>query len=204
MRNMIRRWWQAVRSPSPRWAAGTLVVAGIVFAAVFWTGFSAVVAHTNTLEFCTSCHSMQAYVFEEYKQTKHYQNHAGVRAICADCHVPKALVPKLWRKFQATYNEVPHHLLGTIDTPEAFEARRPQMAEKVWAEMKANDSRECRGCHSEQSMAMDLQKPRARGQHEEALASGETCIDCHKGIAHKLPATAESESGEEAEEDFSL
>ncbi len=36
---------------------------------------------------------------------------------------------------------------------------------------------------------MDLseQDRSARKRHERAVAKGETCIDCHEGIAHKLP-----------------
>ena len=55
--------------------------------------------------------------------------------------------------------------------------------------MKANDSLECRNCHS--SVAMDLQKQtqRAAEIHTRYLLSGTaTCIDCHKGIAHELPS----------------
>jgi cytochrome c-type protein NapC len=40
---------------------------------------------------------------------------------------------------------------------------------------------------------MDLtrQSVRAQNMHSTMLASGEkTCIDCHKGIAHKLPDMA--------------
>jgi cytochrome c-type protein NapC len=198
----LRRWWHAAWTPSRRWAAGTLVLAGAAFAGVGWAGFSTVVERTNTLDFCISCHEMKAFVYEDYAKTGHYENHSGVRAICADCHVPRALVPKLWRKVQATFGEVPHHLLGTIDTEEKFEARRALMAERVWATMKANDSRECRECHTASAMVLADQKPRARGQHEDALTTGETCIDCHKGIAHRLPASAEPD--EPAEESFEL
>jgi cytochrome c-type protein NapC len=54
--------------------------------------------------------------------------------------------------------------------------------------MKANDSLECRNCHSSESMDLTKQNPRAAQAHERSLFSGEkTCIDCHKGIAHKLP-----------------
>lgn len=205
MRKLIRRWWNAARTPSTRWTAGTLLLVGLLFGAVGWGSLGAVVEHTSTLKFCTSCHEMQAFVYQEYQQTPHYANPSGVRAICADCHVPRALVPKLWRKFQATYTEVPRHLLGTIDTPEKFEARRPHMAEKVWAEMKANDSRECRECHSPAAMVLASQKPRARGQHEDALVTGETCIECHQGVAHKLPKQEKKDEDEgEAEEDFAL
>ena len=54
--------------------------------------------------------------------------------------------------------------------------------------MKANNSLECRNCHSLASMASDKQKQRARKQHELAARDGDTCIDCHKGIAHHKPA----------------
>jgi cytochrome c-type protein NapC len=51
--------------------------------------------------------------------------------------------------------------------------------------MKETDSRECRNCHNFQSMNPEFQRPRARKQHLNAFKTGQTCIDCHKGIAHK-------------------
>ena len=33
-------------------------------------------------------------------------------------------------------------------------------------------------------MNPEFQKPRARKQHLNAFETGQTCIDCHKGIAH--------------------
>ena len=85
MRAWIRRMWSAFRRPSTRWGAGTLVVLGLVAGAIGWGGFEAYVASTSTLPFCTSCHEMQAFVYEEYKKTPHYTNASGVRAICSDC-----------------------------------------------------------------------------------------------------------------------
>ncbi len=54
-----------------------------------------------------------------------------------------------------------------------------------WERMKATDSVECRNCHNFDSMMPEFQKPRARQQHLNAMKTGQTCIDCHKGIAHK-------------------
>ena len=154
----------------------------LMFAAgiIFWGGFNTALDYSNTLWFCTSCHEMDT-VYEEYKQSVHYRNASGVRAICPDCHVPNPWGAKVWRKIQASFNELPHTILGTIDTPEKFKAKRLELAEDVWKTMKATDSRECRNCHS-------LDKS-ARKKHplERKLEKGETCIDCHKGIAHKLP-----------------
>jgi cytochrome c-type protein NapC len=132
---------------------------------------------------------MRDTVYEELKKTIHYTNRTGVRAICSDCHVPRDWVHKMARKTQATYKEVPHWLLGTINTKEKFEAHRLQLAQDVWKVMKASDSRECRNCHSPESMDLEKQAKSARKKHdpERMKNSGKTCIDCHKGIAHELP-----------------
>lgn len=161
-------------------AALTFMFAGVIF----WGGFNTAMEATNTLGFCISCHEMEENVYQEYKETIHYTNRSGVRATCSDCHVPDPWVHKLVRKVQAS-NEVFHKVLGTIDTPEKFDGKRLQLAKNVWRAMKSTNSRECRNCHDFDTMAPESQKPRARKQHMNAMAEGGTCIDCHKGIAHK-------------------
>ena len=101
---------------------------------------------------------------------------------------------KLIRKVQAT-GELYHHLIGTIDTPEKFESLRLDLAKSVWASMKATDSRECRNCHSVDSMDFESQVRPAQRMHKAAGEKGQTCIDCHQGIAHKLPAGWNAEAG---------
>lgn len=152
-------------------------------------GFLKTVEYTNTMEFCTGCHEMQAFVYQEFKESPHYNNASGVQAICADCHVPKAFIPKMARKIQATFNEIPAHFMGKIDTAEEFEAHRKELAERVWTRMRGNDSKACRGCHSYEAMNLEAQGRYARRKHspEYREATGRTCIDCHEGIAHKLP-----------------
>lgn len=188
--NYLKRLWAVLSRPSTRYSLAALLLFGAAGGILFWGGFNTALEATNTLEFCTSCHEMRDFVYEEYKQSAHYQNSSGVRAICADCHVPKAWTAKVARKIRATFNEVPHKVLGSIDTREKFEAKRLELAQHVWDEMKANDSRECRNCHSREAMVLANQKPRARAQHQDALKTGETCIDCHQGIAHKKPQAA--------------
>lgn len=160
-------------------AALLFFMAGIIF----WGGFNTIMDATNEMEFCISCHEMEENVYQEYQPTIHHSNRTGVRAVCADCHVPKAWGHKMIRKIQAS-NEVLHKILGTIDTPEKFQDHRLSMAKREWKRMKATDSRECRNCHNLESMNPKFQKPRARKQHLNAFKVGQTCIDCHKGIAH--------------------
>ncbi|MCH7956362.1 MAG: NapC/NirT family cytochrome c [Proteobacteria bacterium] len=178
--------WKWFWSPTSKYGWGAILVAGGIGGIVFWGGFNTFMEYTNTLRFCVSCHEMDQLVFQEYKKTIHYTNRTGVRVICSDCHVPKEWTPKLIRKIQAT-NELFHKILGSIDTPEKFEAKRLEMAENVWASMEATDSRECRNCHSFEAMDFEKQRRRVRKIHPEAMREGKTCIDCHKGIAHKLP-----------------
>jgi nitrate/TMAO reductase-like tetraheme cytochrome c subunit len=115
-----------------------------------------------------------------------------VRATCPDCHVPREWLYKVRRKVAAT-NELFHKLMGTIDTPEKFESYRLSLAKSVWASMRASDSRECRNCHSAASMDPAKQSATAVQVMNEGLRNGLTCIDCHMGIAHKLPKDEEEE-----------
>ena len=175
-----------LKRPSARYSLGALLLVGFAAGVIFWGGFNTVLEATNTEAFCLSCHEMRDNVYPEYQQTIHYSNRTGVRATCPDCHVPKEWTYKMVRKIQAS-RELWGKLVGTIDTPEKFEAKRLQLARSEWARMKAADSRECRNCHSLDSMNAASQKQRARKQHEMAREDNMTCIDCHKGIAHRKP-----------------
>jgi len=192
----LKRSWQTLWRPSARYSVAALLIVGGIGGIIFWGGFNTAMEYTNRLEFCVSCHEMRDFVFEEYKETTHWQNTSGVRATCADCHVPREWTAKLGRKIEATFKEVPHKILGSIGTKEKFEAKRLELAERVWATMRKNDSLECRNCHELAVMTLETQKPRARTQHEDAKKTGETCIDCHQGVAHKKPKKKE-EPGKE-------
>ncbi len=191
MLTLVKRAWYWFKRPSAIVGQGVLLVLGVVGGIVFWGGFNTAMEATNTLEFCVSCHEMRDTVYQEYQTSVHFKNASGVRAVCSDCHVPHAWGPKMIRKIQAS-NELLHKFLGSIDTKEKFEAKRLVLATHVWDKMKATDSRECRNCHSFEAMSFEHQRPRSREKMEPVangtnLSEGSTCIDCHKGIAHKLP-----------------
>ena len=195
--------WRVLRRPSARYSAGSLIGGGIVVGIILLVGFNTAMELTNTDAFCISCHEMRTIVYEEYKKTTHFSNLSGVSALCADCHVPKEWTRRITRKIRAGLIELPLHFIGAVNTREKFEARRLDMAKRVWQRMKASDSRECRNCHDMASMDLVNQPTRARAQHESAEEEGETCIDCHKGLAHK-PVHKELERTTEEEADFTL
>ncbi|HKJ75591.1 MAG TPA: NapC/NirT family cytochrome c [Gammaproteobacteria bacterium] len=148
-------------------------------------GVNGFFAYTNTMDFCTSCHTMQ-WNHEEYKKTVHFKNPSGVQATCADCHVPKEFWPKVKAKVVAT-KDIYHQIMGTIDTKEKFEAHRWEMANRVWDWMRETDSKTCRNCHAFDDMDLSGQTRLARKKHGRARVEGKTCIDCHQGIAHQEP-----------------
>ncbi|MGQ9371107.1 NapC/NirT family cytochrome c [Azospirillum sp. ST 5-10] len=183
-----RRFWHTISRPARHLSLGFLTLGGFLAGVMFWGGFNTALEATNTEAFCVSCHEMRDNVFEELKTTIHFTNRSGVRATCPDCHVPHQWTDKIARKMQAS-KEVWGHLFGTIDSRDEFLAMRRELAEHEWARLKANDSLECRNCHSDESMDITRQSPRAAQVHQRYLFTGErTCIDCHKGIAHRLPS----------------
>ncbi|MCW9023408.1 MAG: NapC/NirT family cytochrome c [Gammaproteobacteria bacterium] len=161
---------------------------------ISFVGLNTFFAYTNTNEFCTSCHSMRIN-YEEYKNTLHYKNAVGIKATCADCHVPKEFFPKLYAKIYAA-KDVYHWILGTVDTKEKFDAHRWDMASRVWQKMRLTDSRECRTCHDYSDMDMSEQDRLARKKHTRAPLEGKTCIDCHTGLTHTEPLEPDEDEEE--------
>jgi cytochrome c-type protein NapC len=191
--------WATLKRPSVKYSMLGLLVVGFFSGIIFWGGFNTGMEATNKMDFCIGCHEMRDNVYEEYKYTIHYSNRTGVRATCSDCHVPKDWTHKMIRKVKASY-EVWGKLTGKIDTKEKFEANRMAMAEREWARMKATNSIECRNCHDFDAMSPELQKKTPYKKHMEAKAAGQTCIECHQGIAHRLPKGFKKPGTEEEEE----
>jgi nitrate/TMAO reductase-like tetraheme cytochrome c subunit len=156
-------------------------IVGVIFAGGVVGGLKL----TETNAFCTSCHEMQP-AFQELTQSVHYSNKFGIRAGCGNCHVPPGFLPGLWRHVRAV-TELYGHFSGELDTPAKYEAHRLELAQKFWAELKANDSAQCRSCHTPSAMALAKQPPMAAESHSSMAKSGMTCIDCHKGVAHTAP-----------------
>ncbi len=185
------RWERLWRGPRRWWWLG-LPLGGVLSLLVGFgsaLGFVGFVEYSNTQSFCLSCHEMRAFVYTEFQESVHFRTRSGVGPVCADCHVPGPWIPKMLRKVKATFKEVPSHVLGKIDTPEKFEAHRLAMAESVWKDMRKTDSRECRACHQIERMNIEAQSRWAQRKHSDEVMAreGQTCIDCHQGVAHRLP-----------------
>jgi cytochrome c-type protein NapC len=162
---------------------------GLIFVAgmLTWFAFEATLDWTSREAICISCHEAQRDVVQKYRNTPHFANRNGVRATCPDCHVPRELGPRILRAFQQS-NEVFQHLIGSIDTPEKFNARRGELAQHEWDRLRRSDSRECRNCHNFNYMGYGEQGRRRTITHQLAIQTNGTCIDCHMGVVHIPPA----------------
>lgn len=200
MRDLIRRYWRTINRPSTYFSLGFLTLGGFVAGVVFWGAFNTAMELTNTEAFCTGCHEMRDNTYAELKTTIHFSNRSGVHAKCSDCHVPHNWTDKIARKMQAS-KEVWAKVFGVVNTREKFQDKRLELAEHEWARFKANDSLECRNCHSFEYMDFTRQSPRAQEAHQRFLGTGEkTCIDCHKGIAHQLPNMTQAQTDADAKQ----
>jgi cytochrome c-type protein NapC len=168
------------------------LVVVVACVAVFAIDFS--VEATTTDEFCISCHEMGDNISGADEERLYLAGSGELHGSCADCHLPKPFLSRMRRKLRASA-EVYHHLLGTLDSPESFEARRLQMAQRVWAEMNHNDSVECRSCHDDMYAARARESSAAYEYHARADENDIGCIDCHKGLTHRMPS-AVPDSGE--------
>jgi trimethylamine-N-oxide reductase (cytochrome c) cytochrome c-type subunit TorY len=149
-------------------------------------GTAYIMAKTSSTEFCVSCHTMQI-PYEEYQGSLHFSNAKGIRAECADCHIPKSPLDYVITKVRASKDIYHEFVTGKIDTEDKYEAHRSEMAEVVWQQMRENDSVTCRSCHTREAMDPFEQTKDAVKMHEFGVENGQTCIDCHKGVAHFPP-----------------
>ena len=185
-RSTIERFLLLLRTN--RLAALSLLFVGLLCGLAAWGGYEGVTAYFTTNAFCVSCHEMRG-MADDYQKSIHFTNPAGVRAQCADCHVPKPFVARITHMVFATRDLI-GHVRGVLDTPEKVDARRLDMAKSVWAEMAATDSLSCRGCHSFEAMDFARQRPKAAEAMHAPMPPGTSCINCHRGIAHRLAVVA--------------
>src|SRR5664279_4645120 len=142
---------RALHNPFVRIAVALLAL--VVGLMVVVGGFTTAVEATNSLEFCTSCHSM-SYNYAEYKESVHYSNKSGVRAVCSECHVPKKNWYSEMHRKLIPVHDVWAEIFGDFSTREKFDAQRMAMAKREWARMKESNSIGCRNCHSLAAMSL--------------------------------------------------
>ena len=189
-------WTRIWRRPKSRWLLGIPLggFLALILGAIGLGVMNEVLHATSTNEFCYACHSHEAFIKPEYEASSHFSNRTGVRANCADCHLPHGQIDLILTKIKVSADIIPE-LMGKLDTAEKYEAARAHMAEAVWEQYRGNDSEFCRHCHTFDAMDLEAQGRMAQRRHGTATERNKTCIDCHKGIVHALPKAAPTDAG---------
>ncbi len=162
------------------------LVAGGIVLGVAATGLgSAVVHYTNSTEFCVDCHVYDEF-YADFKTSTHFVNAAGVRAGCADCHVPESSWwAMLTTKARSGVSSYWAYYVQGLDTPQEFAEARPRLQEAAHAWFEARDSGTCRSCHAIDETTIAAQSAAARGSHQALLSDGgPTCVTCHSDVPH--------------------
>lgn len=167
-----------------------LILMGIILGIIVFGSTQYFLHKTSDTAFCVSCHSM-VQPKEEWEGSHHFSNRKGIRAECANCHVPNETLHYLKAKFIAL-KDIWYEAQGRLSDQEKYESHRLAMAKRVWNEMKENDSMTCKSCHSIEAMILSEQSKEAQKMHKLAQSTKDTCIDCHKGIVHFMPDITDS------------
>lgn len=182
----LRNLWRTLNKPARYLTVGTVALSAFIMGMIFWGGFNTGLHHTSTQEFCMTCHTPDKAPTSELMKTVHWSNNVGVPATCPDCHIPHDWTQMMGIKV-AALRDIYGQITGTIDTPEKYEAKRLEMATVVWKMYDRNKSQNCKNCHQYKKMKWDEMSPMAVKQMKPAAEKDQSCIDCHKGIAHHLP-----------------
>ena len=166
----------------------SVLLAGIAGAAIAVAAVLAneqIDAYTSTDAFCgTSCHSMQAHVANDpvFVESAHRTASSGVRAGCADCHIPHGIVPATVAHVKGGVKDIISETLNDFTDPQVWERGRAERAYHVRDWLLETDSATCRVCHDE--AAIQPERKRGQSQHEDARERGLTCIGCHYNLVH--------------------
>ena len=182
----------SLRRPSAYFSLGFLTVGGFIAGIVFWGGFNTALKLTNTersasaaTRCATTCTSGAA-----ADHPLHQPLAACAPSVpTATCRTtgPTRSRARCRRRRKCGARSSARSARARSSTTSGSSSRSTN-----GRGFKANDSLECRNCHGFDSMDFTRQSPRAAEAHSHApRRTGEkTCIDCHKGIAHRLPDMA--------------
>lgn len=139
---------------------------------------------TSSDEFCSSCHTMKAYITdsETFKKSTHRTSPSGVHPSCGDCHIPKGLIAATWTHVYSGIKDTWAQTTMNYEDPKVWQAERARLANEARLWFRANDSVTCRNCHVE--AAIKPERKRGQRQHKQAKEKGMTCIDCHYNLVH--------------------
>jgi nitrate/TMAO reductase-like tetraheme cytochrome c subunit len=183
-----------------------LLGVGALVGAVALATTTEMVRQTSTDEFCASaCHSMQ-WATESYKRSVHYSNSLGLRAGCADCHIPHhtghasplEYIELVAFKTQIGIRDLIAETRGVLSTREKWEQERPRLSKEFEQWVKDGHSRTCDGCHDLKAFGGDYSEMTKMVHADLLHAPTVNCLKCHQHVGHVYGDAGKAESQEPA------
>ena len=181
-----------------RWISGKwlavvgLFALGVVVGAAALMATSEAARRTSTNEFCTgACHSMQ-WSSAAYKRSIHYSNSLGLRATCADCHIPHhtghanplQYLELMVFKAKIGLRDAIAEMQGVISTREKWEQERPRLAREVEQWIRDTNSITCQNCHDLSALGGDYSALTKMIHADLVHAKVVDCLKCHHHVGH--------------------
>ena len=181
-RRASRKWWPIVG----------LLGAGALVGVASMVVLSEVIRRSSTDEFCTgACHSMQ-WATEAYRRSVHYSNSLGLRAGCADCHIPHHLghsgpleyLERVAFKARIGLRDLIAEMRGAISTQAQWEQERPRLSREVEQWFEDRRSITCQQCHNLKAFGGDYSRMTKMVHADLPHAKSVNCVKCHRHVGH--------------------
>jgi cytochrome c nitrite reductase small subunit len=112
---------------------------------------------------CVNCHIMRPQ-YDAWQKSSHHAN-----AVCVDCHLPVAFIPKYIAKAENGYRHSKEFTAGTFDEPIFVKERGREI-------LQSN----CVRCHE----GLVAEMSAGASEPDEQVS----CVRCHSGVGHGEPA----------------
>jgi cytochrome c nitrite reductase small subunit len=117
---------------------------------------------SNNPEACTNCHIMREQ-YDSWSKSGHHHV-----AVCNDCHLPHAIVPKMIAKTRNGWNHSSAFTLGNFPEPIIIGKKNAEILQE-----------NCIRCHVSFVHSVMLAEA-TTGRAEDAVS----CVHCHKNVGH--------------------
>ena len=154
------------------------IVAFVILPFLSWIVTDEGITATSDAQFCVSCHSMEPFERAHNADVHGGNNAHGVRATCAQCHLPHdSSLNYLYTKARTGLHDLYVENLGDPENID-WEAKRARREEYVY------DSG-CITCHTNLEHATQA-TPKALIAHKPYFLgqTDDQCVTCHENVGH--------------------
>lgn len=161
-------------------AIGSVIILGLVAAALFMMVGNKVVKYTSTDEYCMSCH-VHPHAEQSWKLSKHYDNQSGIVVHCVECHLPPKGHGMLFAKAKHGAKDLYGYLFK--DSADFNWASK----KKLEAAKKFVYTESCVKCHA--NLFPKTLTVEGENAHLSFLTSKSevSCLNCHLNVGHFDP-----------------